>query len=128
MVRKFFPQSRYVNDGNLPLNKYGAGPFCKFKVPSNISIAGVYAISVDHDVRYIGETIDLSSRYNMGYGNVSPRNCFSGGQETNCRLNNLILQAVDAGCQVDLWFFPTDEYKLIEADLRRKLRPAWNGI
>ena len=29
-------------------------------------------------------------RYNNGYGRISPRNCFQGGQSTNCRVNNLI--------------------------------------
>ena len=127
-VRKFLPQSLYSNENNLPLHRYGAGPFCKFQIPSNVSKAGVYAISVDGEVRYIGETVNLSSRYNTGYGNISPRNCFSGGQETNCRINNLILEALDANSQIDLWFLPTDEYKTIEADLRRKLTPSWNGI
>jgi hypothetical protein len=62
----------------------------------------------------------------MGYGTISPRNCFVGGQETNCRLNNLILQEASTGAKISLWFLPSDEYKAIEQELRASERPDWN--
>lgn len=35
------PQGRYKNDRNLPLNKYGVGPFCKFRIPGRFQVSGV---------------------------------------------------------------------------------------
>jgi len=65
--RDFMPQDRYQNSKNLPLNKYGAGPFCKFKIPSRFRIAGVYVVTIDDEVRYVGECKNLSARFNAGY-------------------------------------------------------------
>jgi hypothetical protein len=77
---------------------------------------------------YIGECVNLSSRYNAGYGQISPRNCFVGGQETNCRINNLIYGEATHSHKIELWFHQSDHYKSIEAELRKELNPAWNRI
>lgn len=124
----FMPQHRYRNALNLPLSKYGAGPFCKFRIPNHLHVSGVYAVAVDGELKYVGECADLSSRYNAGYGNISPRNCFKGGQDTNCRLNNLICLADMTGLCISLWFYQTSQYKAVEAGLRSALRPVWNRI
>ena len=125
-IAGFFPQDEYQNSKSLPLNKYGEGPFCKFKIPSGLNDCGVYALLVNEELKYIGECVDLSNRYNTGYGNISPRNCYRGGQETNCRINNLIFLAVKSGGRVTLWFHRTEDYKALELELREKLGPAWN--
>src|SRR5436305_13977661 len=102
-VRQFMPQNQFRNVRSLPLSRYGKGPFCKFKIPSTYKVSGVYALQVDTAVTYVGECANLSARYNAGYGNISPRNCFKSGQETNCRLNNLIYLAATAVEEIDLW-------------------------
>ncbi len=79
VLRQFMPQNRYRNLRSLPLNKYGAGPFCKFKIPGRFSLCGVYAMTANSELRYIGECANLSKRFNMGYGNISAKNCFKGG-------------------------------------------------
>ncbi len=127
-VKQYMPQSRYKNKNNLPLNSYGKGPFCRFKIPNGHKVSGVYAVVVEGELKYIGECLNLSSRYNMGYGIISPRNCYVGGQETNCRLNNLIYQAADAGRKISLWFIPTKDYKAIESKLRISEQAEWNRI
>jgi len=127
-VLTFMPQARFVNTNGLALNKYGNGPFCKFKIPQNLEYPGVYALMEASDIKYIGECATLSSRYNMGYGNISTRNCFVGGQETNCRINNLILQQISAGSKISLWFLNTSNHKSIESQLRVSLSPSWNRI
>jgi len=127
-VKEFMPQGRYENIKGLPLNKYGAGPYCEFNIPTNYNYSGVYALLVDGEVKYIGECQNLSSRYNMGYCNISPRNCFIGGQETNCRINNLILGAARKGRAISLWFMPTEKYKKVEQELRELLGPEWNRV
>jgi hypothetical protein len=127
-LTQFMPQERYRNARNLPLNKYGAGPFCKFTIPSRYQVSGVYILTVDEEPRYVGECANFSARFNAGYGNISPKNCFRGGQETNCRLNNLLYAANLAGKHVSLWFLQTADYKQVEANLRYALKPAWNRI
>ena len=125
-VVPFMPQQRYTNAKNLPLNNYGEGPFCKFRIPRQFNTSGVYALVVGGAVKYIGECINLSSRYNSGYGNISPRNCFKGGQETNCRLNARIYAEVQSGRQVELWFHSTREHKQLENRLLAASNYEWN--
>lgn len=125
-VQILMPQDRYAKRDLYPLNKYGAGPFCKFKIPSNYAHPGVYLLTVGDEVRYIGETNNLSRRYNMGYGTISPKNCYKGGQETNVRINNLIYLSALKGEILSLWFHQTDDFKTIEASLRLAHRAPWN--
>ena len=125
-VKIYLPQSRYKNSEHLALNNYGQGPFCKFKIPNHHHQCGVYALVSDEDVMYIGETIDLSRRYNLGYGIISPKNCFVGGQETNCRINHLILQLIQTGKRLSLWFYPTAKHKEVESKLRASIHTPWN--
>lgn len=121
-----YPQNRYQNAAGLRLNRYGAGPFCKFKIPNKYTVAGVYILSVNGEPKYVGECENLASRYNTGYGNISPRNCFEGGQETNCRINNLIYDSLFRQNVVKLWFLATPDYKSLETKLRAALRLPWN--
>ncbi len=120
------PHRYYNNTRDLPIHAYGSGPFCKFRVPRGIDVAGVYVLVVDRSVRYIGETVNLSDRYNNGYGNISPRNCFQGGQETNCRLNSLIYEEIESGHQIGLWFHATHHHKQVEKRLLECHQPEWN--
>lgn len=125
-IKEFMPQSRYKNQKGLSLNNYGHGPFCKFKIPRNLNDSGVYAIVINDEIKYIGKCVNLSSRFNNGYGNISPRNCFAGGQETNCRINNQILHEAIQGNEISLWFFETEDYKSIEDILLSSNNPDWN--
>jgi hypothetical protein len=123
---EYKPQLEYSNIAELPLNKYGKGPFCKFKIDNAIESAGVYALIVKNKVNYIGQCENLSARWNRGYGNISPRNCFVGGQQTNCRLNNLILEAFKANSKLDLFFHKTKNYYAVEKELIKRYSPEWN--
>ncbi len=127
-VKDYMPQVRYKNLKNIPINKYGTGPFCKFKIPNHYQQSGVYLFLIDGIPRYIGECVNLSKRFNMGYGNISPRNCFAGGQETNCRINNLVYQAALAVRPISLHFLATENYKVVEENLRRMKSTDWNRI
>lgn len=121
------PYLRYNNTKGLSLHSYGQGPFCSFRIPSNYDGSeGVYAIRINEDWMYIGKAYDLGKRFNQGYGNISPRNCFKGGQQTNCRINNLILEKVKNGFSVELYFHETTDIDAIEAKLIRKVKPPWN--
>jgi hypothetical protein len=126
-IREFMPQSHYRNIKNLPLNRHGSGPFCQFRIRSNLPLVGVYVVTVNGEVAYVGECQNLSERFNArGYGTIHPRNCFEGGQPTNCKINNLMLQESKLGRKLELWFRETDDRKSLEAKLIRELRPPWN--
>jgi len=79
----------------------GSGPFCRFRIPSNLPLEGVYALLIGESVRYVGECIHLSKRFNMGYGQISPRNCFVGGQPQIARLTGTSWKRPSAGSSLD---------------------------
>jgi hypothetical protein len=130
-VAEFAPQSEYAGGEHLALHKYGGGSFCRFRIDPGLGGPGVYVLTVNGSVAYVGECDDLSGRFNMGYGQISPRNCFRGGQETNCRINALILQSAQRAEKIDLWFLGSAggervDRKLVEAQLVAQLKPPWN--
>lgn len=125
-IKTYCPQNQYQNKKNLNLHAYGSGEFCKFKIPSNLHLSGVYVITVDQKPCYVGECMDLTKRFNAGYGNISPKNCYKGGQPTNCRINQLILEAVAEGRPVDLFFHPTAKHKEMEKDILIRKDWTWN--
>ncbi len=125
------PQSRYRQAALIPLHKFGQGPFCRFSVAKGWRKGGVYALmGGDHEL-YFGQCQDLETRWGpMGYGAIQPRNCFKGGQETNCRINNLILNAIKRKTEMTLWFLEVgggkQERLAIEGRLIGSLNPPWN--
>lgn len=122
------PQHRYDKANEIPIHQYGWGPFCKFHVDTSdyTGTAGVYIFTANHQIVYIGESVDIHSRIQSGYGNISPKNCFEGGQQTNCRINNAILETLRARGQVALWAKETPNRKQLETDLIDKVGPPWN--
>lgn len=124
------PQPRYRNERNLPLHKYGQGPFGRFRVAQDWWRSGVYVLTNGHDrLLYVGECVSLASRW-RDYGRISPRATFTGGRETDCRMNNLIHEELKAGGKFDLWFYPVDDgkraRKAVESELISALKPLWN--
>jgi hypothetical protein len=127
IITEFQPQSRYENKKNLKLNKYGSGSFCKFTIDKKYSKkTGVYLIFVDNHIRYVGECDDFFKRFGMGYGNISPRNCFEGGQSTNCRINSIILSELKLEKLVELYFLKSYNRFKVEHELILSLKPSWN--
>jgi hypothetical protein len=124
--KEYQPQTAYRNAANVPLNKYGGGSFCRFRIGKGNEETGVYAITVNDVVKYIGECEDLEKRWNNGYGNISPRNCFAGGRSTNCRINKLILETAKKRDRMALLFLKTDNRFEVEHNLIARLKPEWN--
>ena len=109
-------------------NLHAAGPYCRFKLSHAPDDAGVYAITEDGEVKYVGECESLLDRFGPGgYGRIAARNCHHDGQSTNCKVNSLILKSTKEGKRVDLWFYKCPRRKNIEARLLGRLRPSWNG-
>lgn len=100
-IIKYYPQSEYDNKKNLPLSYHGKGPFCRFSIKAG-EWPGVYLWVVDNNIIYIGETDGLQRRFNAGYGRIAPRNCYLGGQSTNCKMNKVVLSFYVQGKTVSL--------------------------
>lgn len=127
-IFEYISHSKYKKEKNYKLNKYGNGPFCKFKIPKGFfGKKGVYIILENENIRYIGKCENLEARYNAGYGIISPRNCFKGGQNTNCKINSLILSMIKNGSKIELRFFETKQHSKTEKSLIEKFNPSWNG-
>ena len=122
------PQSRYNNKKRLGLHEYGQGQFCKFKLIHAKPISGVYAWMIEDETKpiYIGETNNFKKRFCMGYGTISPRNCYIGGQKTNCKMNQVVLEQYFEGKKIEIYFHPTDEYKKVELELLSQINTPYN--
>lgn len=44
---EFLPQDRYEKATTTQLHKYGAGPFCRFRIGRGRKDAGLYVLTVD---------------------------------------------------------------------------------
>ena len=130
-IAEFQPQNRYDNKRGDPLNRHGTGSFCRFRISKLPNDEGVYAITINEETMYIGECVNLAQRFSSGgYGGISPKNCFKGGQPTNCKINKNVLNHAKHGDKIDLWFFTTElgnDRKTMESELIRLVKPDWNG-
>ena len=126
-IWRFHPQKEYRNRRGLLLSKYGRGDFCRFSIQPHDE-AGVYLLVSRGDIIYIGETLNLTKRFNAGYGCIQPRGCFTpGGQVTNCKINKAILRLSVRGKSVALYFLKTQRHKQVERKLLERIRPKLNG-
>ncbi len=124
-IIQYYPQNGYDNKKNLLLSYHGKGAFCRFSINAG-DWPGVYLWVVDNRIVYIGETDSLQRRFNMGYGHISPRNCYVGGQSTNCKMNKVILSLYERGKTVSLYFYNTADYKQVELELLGKINTLYN--
>ncbi len=127
-----FLYSLKLNGDNLYLkflNKYGDLIYCRFSFndPQLSQRRGLYAYTVNNQVKYIGQTIDtFKKRINLGYGVIHPKNCYLDGQATNCHLNALIAENKN-----ELKFYICPLQDPIQIGIFEKLliqhhNPSWN--
>ena len=122
------PQDTYKNPKNLRLNENGKKEYCRFNLDLP-STSGVYAWVLDgiKNPLYIGKTVNLRKRFgSTGYGHISPRNCYVGGQSTNCKMNNQVLEHARQNEYFQLFFRKTDDYDSIEKELIEIIDPVLN--
>ena len=124
----YMPQPRYAKRDQVDLHAHGHGPFCALVTPELAQESGVFVITVDGQPRYIGMCDNLAERFGpRGYGHIQPRNCYDGGQSTNCKINHLVLKAAQRGSCIALWFCRSSDPRPIEERLIRELAPEWNA-
>lgn len=116
----------FENPQGLHLHRYGCGPFCDFTIPAEHDYGCVFALTVDGELIFVGEAEDLAARFNDGYGAISPRHCYAGGQSTYCRINASILDSAKSRKAIELWSCQLAERRELESRLISELKPAWN--
>lgn len=127
---RYLPQNRYLYRDHVKLNKNGKGPFCRLVLPRLTDQSGVYVITLDKEVVYIGECQNFQEMFGQrGYGVVNPADCYTGGQSTVCKVNSRILRATLMNSVPDLWFIGEDDRgrKNVKANLISRFEPKWNG-
>ena len=120
------PEVLYAKKHITPLLPNGEGPYCEFVVPGLPSTPGVYAFFVGGTLRYIGRAKNLRRRFAQGYGHISPRNCYAGGQATNIRLNKKVREIVCRGEDIAIFYHVTQDYVALENSMIQALQPRWN--
>jgi len=107
---------------------YGEGPFARLQMPPLPDEPGLYLWVEDGDVVYIGQTRStLKKRLGpAGYSTISNYNTFArqagrrnGGQQTNCRINQLANASIVNGHSLAIW------YRTLEAREARNEESSW---
>lgn len=103
--------------------------FCKFKLTNDKvqDVPGVYIWVAGNEIIYIGETKRLKERFNNGYGIIQPRNIFKGGQSTNCKMNRIVIENIEKGKPITIYFCNTKKNKELEKSLLSKYKPKYNS-
>ena len=125
MRLKLDNDKRYLNF----LNPYGDRTYSDFFIndESVFKRKGLYSFSNNNEIKYIGRCrTNYRDRINNGYGRIAPRNCYIGGQSTNCRINHLFTQERD---QIEFFVLPMEDITKIETlekKLIKEFNPPWN--
>ena len=108
-----------LRDYIIDKNKYEASKivklFCEFRLDNENyrEIPGVYIYELNNKtIAYVGSTSDFNERI-KGYGRITPRNIFVGGQSTNCNVNRKIKENSKKTI-IKLYFCKEKNYKLLE--------------
>lgn len=113
------------------LNDYGDSIYCKFRMVDNqfSEHKGIYVFKNNGQIKYIGRVKgehNFYQRINMGYANISPKNCYIDGQSTNCHVNSIINSCKG---DVNLFILPLgsdEEIIKTERWLINLVKPDWN--
>lgn len=104
--------------------------FCRINIAKEYQTCGVYIWLEEDEIIYIGKTVNFSKRVNEGYGRISPRNCYTGGQSTNCKMNHEIYKIFQRKGNVKLYIIPLNksEYSKVEKELIEKIPTKYNKV
>ena len=103
--------------------------FCKFNINKIYQKkCGIYIWVQGNEIIYIGKTVNLLTRFNSGYGRISPRNCYIGGQSTNCKMNHAFYEIYKNGGVINLYFKETLDYNNLEKELLQLIPTKYNSV
>ena len=120
------PQARYAKAATSKLHAYGDGAFCKYRFDDAPVGSGVYVIVQHRKVVNVGQADNLKRRLNQELGHITPSSCFEHGQPTNCRINKKILELLQSGEEVEVWFCPCVDQLELKNKVQASLAPPWN--
>ena len=116
---------------DVPLHRYGEGPFCRFRVAQDAHWrrGGVYVLTYGDSVGYVGKSEKLARVWYF-VGQISPSAVrYKGGQQTHCRINTLILNEATRSTETALWFHAVED-GMRRGELKKRLvaalKPPWN--
>lgn len=126
-VTNLRPQDKFKNPKSYSINAIHDVFYCSFKVAAP-KRPGIYRISIDEELVYIGRAANLHNRLSIQYGNVSPRHPFAGGQLQKCRTNAKINDALCSRKRVVMEWEVCEDYINRERELLNDPTrlPAWN--
>ena len=136
-IIEYAPKEEYYNNRkDRPLNKHGKGPFCTFSIANAPAESGVYLWIIQNPVEpitenneniiYIGETENFKKRFGEGnYGRISPRNCYKGGQSTNCKMNHMVWCESKRNT-ISIYFYATPHHEEVEKILLSSIKTKYN--
>lgn len=116
---------------DVPLHRYGQGPFCRFSIAEDREwqIGGVFVVTCDEAACFVGETVNLTRLWRFVGRITSSAVRQRGGQQTHCRINNLILGKVKREADVVLWLYSVENdaaRRGLRSRLIAALNPCWN--
>lgn len=90
------------------LNLYGDESYQKFRISRQSPLRsknykGLYWFLLKDQPVYLGRCTDwFNRRISNGYGQISPKKCYTDGNSTNCRINSLIYKNrhINIACKV----------------------------
>ena len=128
-VYSYRPQENYKGqDTHKLIADYGEREYCLFKLDLP-KCSGVYVwmFPEDDNPKYIGRAKNFNTRFSSsGYGRISPRNCYVGGQSTNCTMNSTVLEEARKGNIFRLYFLKTADFCAVEKKLIKEYQPEYN--
>lgn len=137
-IIEYAPKDEYYNNRkDCPLNKHGRGPFCTFSIANAPAESGVYLWIIQDPVEpitenneniiYIGETENFKKRFGgSNYGTISLRNCYKGGQSTNCKMNHRVWCESKRENTISIYFYATPHHEEVEKILLSSIKTKYN--
>lgn len=71
--------------------------------------------------------INLNDRFSSkGYGNISPRICYKGGQSTNVKMNKVVVSCFKNNKIIKIYYLLSKDHKEIEKYLLKNIKTKCN--
>lgn len=124
-VNKFLKEKFGIEDWNRVEEKYR---WIKAKLPTTRGKSGIYLWVVDGDPIYIGQALDLYTRFNSNYLQISPKNLAEDGQATNLKMNYFLLLCILSSITVDIYFYEVTGFDKSNEEEKNELKHILSEI
>ena len=125
-IRAYEPQARFKHAATRKRHAYGNGSFCKFSFEDAPEDSGVFLVVRHNEVLYVGGADNLKTRLNQQLGHIAPSDRYVGGQPTNCRINQKMLELLQADDRVEIRFHRWEDRWQLKRQIVARREPPWN--